>query len=226
MDRAHLAVQARTAVDRASIGTLTTYARHPSASSATVVVVRPRSDGSVEVELSKDALAVAQLLARPLASLRVAPEACETVLLHGGACRQAGLSEKGLVRFRLQAAVVRVGSPPLLVDQAAYEAAAPDPLRHDAPQALAHLNAGHADALATCLRAGGHDAAFARATRLDAGGLTVLAVHDGGVDTVRLRFPSPVHDLRELPPSLRAVLDPACACGAPHQDGSSAPPRP
>lgn len=151
----------------------------PQCSHATVVAVRPPDDGGVEIELAKDALAVRLLLARPLASVRVAAEACEPVLLHGAACRLPGLSEQGLVRFRLHAAVVRVGTPATVLDEAAHAAAEPDPLRHDAPHVLAHLNAGHADALATSLRASRHDAAFARATRLDAGGLTGLAVHDG-----------------------------------------------
>lgn len=214
MQDAHLAVEARTAVDQARTGTLTTYARQPGARHTTCVAVRARDDGSVEVELEPGSLAVRQVLARPLASLCVAPAGCEPVLLHGAALRLPG-SGQSVLRFHLQAGAVRVGTPPLLLDQATYETAVPDPLRHDAPHVLAHLNEGHADALATCLRAGGHPVSYARAVRLDAGGLTVLAVTEDGVDTVRLRFPAPVGDLRELPPSLRGVLSPGRRCCSP-----------
>jgi hypothetical protein len=113
----------------------------------------------------------------------------------------------------------------VLVDASAYSAARPDPLRCDAPEVLAHLNQGHADALSACLRACGRDVGFAQATRLDAGGLTVVAVGPEGADTVRLRFPSPVAALDELPPSLAWVLQPGCRCCAaarPYADGSGA----
>ena len=221
MHESRLAAQARTAVDRASVGVLTTYGRQPTSSYTTCVAVRARDDGGVEVELAKEALAVRQLLARPLASVRVAPLGWEPVLLHGAADRLPGLGRHGLLRFHVHAWAVRVGSPPALLDEATYTAAEPDPLRHDAPQVLAHLNSAHAEALATCLRVRGHDAGFAQATRLDAAGLTVLAVSEVGADTVRLDFPAPIADLRELPPSLRNVLSPDCRCSSPERDGSS-----
>lgn len=208
------AARARTAVDRARVGELTTYARHPSSTRTTSVSVAARDDGSVEVRLSPVALGARQLLARPVATLQVAPPWCEPVLLHGAARRLPGTSERGELVFHLSVAAVRVGSPPVLVDEASYTGAAPDPLRHDAPGVLAHLNEGHADALSACLRAAGHDAGFAQAVRLDAGGLTAVAVGREGVDTVRLRFPAPVTDLRDLPPSLAWVLDPRCRCCA------------
>ena len=208
------AVRARTSVDRARVGELTTYARHPSGQRTTSVGLHVRPDGAVDVHLSTGAHAVTQLLARPLATLRVAPPWCEPVLLHGGARRLPGLTDRGELVFRLEVAAVRVGSPPALVDGSAYAAARPDPLRRDAPAVLAHLNDGHADALTACLRACGRDVAFASATRLDAGGLTVVAVGQDGADTVRLRFASPVAALDELPPSLATVLRPGCTCGA------------
>ena len=219
------AVRARTSVDRARIGELTTYARHPSGALSTSVGLQVRADGAVDVHLSTSAHAVAQLLARPLATLRVAPPWCEPVLLHGGVRRLPGLTDRGELVFRLEVAAVRVGSPPVLVDGAAYAAARPDPLRCDAPAVLAHLNEGHADALSACLRACGRDVGFAEATRLDAGGLTVVAVGPEGADTVRLRFPSPVAALGELPPSLAWVLQPGCSCCTavrPHADGAGA----
>ena len=208
------AVRARTAVDRARVGQLTTYARHPSGQRTTSVGLQVRSDGAVDVHLSTSNQAVAQLLARPLATLRVAPPWCDPVLLHGGARRLPGLTDRGELVFRLDVAVVRVGSPPAVVDGSAYAAARPDPLRGDAPAVLAHLNDGHADALAACLRAGGHDVGFAQASSLDAAGLTVTAVGSEGVSTVRLAFPHPVTGLRELPVGLRALLGSGCGgCG-------------
>ena len=206
------AVRARTSVDRARVGELTTYGRHPSLSTTTSVSLQVRAEGAVDVRLAAGAAAVQQLLARPLATLRVAPPWCEPVLLHGGACRLPGRTGRGELVFRLEVAAVRVGSPPVLVDESAWSAARPDPLRCDAPAVLAHLNEGHADALSACLRACGHDVAFAQATRLDAGGLTVVAVGPDGADTVRLRFPSPVSALDELPPSLAWALRPGCSC--------------
>lgn len=200
------AVDARTSVDCARVGALTTCARQPGSRHTTTVAVRARADGSVEVQLARDACAVRQLLARPVAVLRVAPVACEPVLLHGSARRLPGVSPTGALVFHLEVAAVRVGSPAVLVDPPTYAAAEPDPLRADAPAVLSRVNAGHAEALAACLRAGGHDAAFAHATRLDSGGLTVVAVGSQGVDTVRLQFPAPVARLADLPASLGCVL--------------------
>lgn len=89
--------------------------------------------------------------------------------------RLPGTSEDGRLRFRLDVAAVRVGAPAVLVDGESYGAAAPDPLAGQAPAVLAHLNHRHADALAACLRAAGHEVGYAWASRLDAGGLTVQA---------------------------------------------------
>lgn len=209
-----IAVRARTSVDCARTGVLTTYARHPSSQATTHVVVGPRADGTVELRLPRTSAGARQLVARPVATLRVAPAAQDPVLLHGSARRLPGIAHDGALVFHLRAAAVRVGARGALLDEQAYAAAEPDPLRHDAPAVLAHLNGGHADALAACLRARGHDAGFAQAVRLDAGGLTVLAVGVDGVDRVRLRFPAPVHALSDLPVSLGGVLSPRCGCSA------------
>ena len=199
-------------MDCARVGWLTTYARRAGSRHTTSVTVCSRVDGTVDVPLAVEALAARQLLARPVATLQIAPLWCEPVLLHGAARRLPGVSDAGNLVFRLAPAAVRVGSPPVLLDQAAYAGAEPDALRHDAAAVLAHLNDGHADDLTACLRAGGHEVDFARATRLDTGGLTVVAVASAGVDTVRLAFPAPVADLGDLPPSLSWVLRPHCGC--------------
>lgn len=215
-----LAAQARTSVDCARVGSLTTYAHHPSRQHTNSVRVRARADGTVEIPVAMAALAARQLLARPVATLYVAPVGHEPVLLHGAARRLPGFDERGALVFHLEIAGVRVGSPSEPLPTAAYAAADPDPLRHDAPAVLAHLNEGHVEALAACLRAGGHDAAFAHATRLDSAGLTVLAVGSTGVDKVRLRFPAPVATLEDLPVSLGGVLRPqgGCTCSQPVRD--------
>lgn len=206
------AASARTSVACARVGSLTTYSRRDVTRLETPVSVAARADGSVEIELARHAAAGQRLLARPVATLRVAPTSCDAVLIHASAHRLPRLGGAGSLVFLLQVAAVRVGAQALLIDSATYHATPPDPLRHDAPQVLAHLNVFHADALAACLRAGGHDAQFAAATRLDARGLTVAAVQGSGVEDVRLTFPTPIRALHELPPSLRRVLTPHCGC--------------
>ena len=212
MSTSREAVAARTAVACARLAALTTYARHPSGHVTTPVQVASRDDGSVEVALEASSVALRQLLARPLATVRVAPPWCEPVVLHGSAQRLTTPGAAGRVLFRVQAACVRLGPARLPVDGDAYAAAAPDPLRHEAPAVLSHLNGGHAEALAACLRARGHAADFVHAASLDAAGLTVTAVSADGVSTVRLLFPAPVARLADLPGGLPALLRDGCGC--------------
>lgn len=206
------ATQARTSVDCARVGSLTTYTRHPSRQHTTAVAVQARPDGSVEVQVPVRSLAARQLVSRPLATLLVAPAACQPVLVHGAAQRLRPTGSGSVLTFHLDVATVRVGTARLAVDEQSYARAAPDPLRHDAPAVLAHLNADHAQALAACLRARRTDVGFVHATGLDAGGLTVLVADGDGVDTVRLRFPSRVESLDELPVSLSTALQPGPSC--------------
>lgn len=216
MDRPGEAVSAaalaRTAVACARVAALTTYARHPSGHTTTPASVSARADGIVEVALAPSSLAVRQLLARPLATVRVSPTWCVPVVLHGAARRLPLADDSGRALFHVQAASLRVGLEGTPVDAEAYAAAAPDPLRHDAPSVLSHLNGGHSEALASCLRARGHDVAFVDASGLDAHGLTVTAVGADGVSTVRLAFPRPVDRLGDLPGGLAAVLTGGCGC--------------
>lgn len=218
------AMQARTSVAAARTGRLTTYARHPAGQTTTTVGVSPRADGTLDVHLGRDAVGVRQLLARAVATLALRPTGCQPVLLHGAVRRLAGAGANGALLFRLDAATVRVGVPAALLDVHDYAAAEPDPLASEAAGVLDHLNSAHSDALTACLRAVGHRLGFAHATGLDTAGLTVAAVHDAGVDTVRLPFPHTIADLAELPTSLAVVLNPRCACRRPScqpQDDSS-----
>lgn len=221
MEADDVAHQARTSVDCARTGSLTTYARHPRGQHTTAVAVRPRPDGTVELLVGRGTTAARQLVSRPVATLRVAPAACQPVLLHGAVRRLPGVREGDALAFHLDIAAVRVGAAGVLVDQQAYGEESPDALRHDAPAVLAHLNSGHADALAACLRARGADVGFVHATGLDAAGLTVVVARGAGVDTVRLRFPAPVSSLSELPVSLSAVLSPRCGCSCARPPGAA-----
>lgn len=207
-----VAVQARTSVAAARYGLLTTYARHPAGQTTTTVSVRPRADGSLDIQLGRDAAGARELLGRPVATLEVHPTGCEPVLLHGACHRLAGTAAHGALLFHLDVRAVRVGCPALLLDQHSYATATPDTLTAQAPSVLEHLNSAHCDALTACLRALGHQAGFAHATALDASGLTVAAVRGSGVDMVRLRFPRAIKDLAELPASLALVLNPRCGC--------------
>lgn len=215
------AVRARTSMACARVATLTSYARQPDGRTTTTVGVSARSDGSVEVALALTSVAFRQLLARPLASLRVAPVGCQPVTLHGAARRVPGLDRSGRVVFHIAAGAVRVGAEGTPVDADSYAAARPDPLRDDASAVLNHLNAGHQDELTACLRACGHETGFAYAAGLDAAGLTVLVVAATGVTPVRLTFPAPVSRLSELPAGLAAVLAPHCGRCCSHDRRSS-----
>lgn len=189
MQTGDLAVRARTSVERARVGALTTYARCPYGQRTTSVAVRARPDGTVTVQLGRDALGVRQLLARPLATLHVAPAECESVLLQGAARRLPGLSDSGSVVFHLEVAAVRVGDRALALDERAYFAASPSPVRHTPHGLVSHVNSCHADWLVASLRAAGHEVSFAEATSVDAAGLLVACVNDSGAETVRLRLP-------------------------------------
>ena len=208
---AQAAARARTAVACARVAALTSYARHPSGHTTTPASVSARPNGSVEVALAATSPAVRQLVARPLATVRVSPTWCEPVLLHGSA-RRLPADSAGRVRFHVEAGSVRVGLAGTPVDVDLYAVALPDPLRDDAPGVLSHLNHGHGEALAAGLRAAGHDVGFVHASGLDAGGLNVTAVGSVGVSTVRLAFPQPVSRLADLPGGLAAVLSGGGGC--------------
>ena len=215
MRRPDVALKARTSVAAARVGLLTTYARRPAGQTTTTVSVRAHADGTVDVQLGRDAVGAQQLLARPVATLELTPVGHDPVLLHGAVRRLPGIGASGALLFRLDVAAVRVGAAAVLIDEHEYALATPDPLSADAPAVLQHLNGTHADALAACLRANGHPVGFVHATELDSAGLTVTAVTTSSVDTIRLLFPQPITALSQLPTSLSLVLHPRCGCSAP-----------
>lgn len=201
------AERARTAVARARVAALTTYPRRaPARPHLTSVAVEAGPGGQPIVRVEPGSLAAAHLLARPLASVRVCPPGADVVTVHGAARRLPGRADDGRLVFQIEVGAVRLGDN-APVDPAAYRAAAVEPA---SDEALEHLRAEHADDLAACLRALGHDAQWAEPTGLDRRGLTVLAIGSDGVESVRLLFPAPVDRLEQLPNGLRCLL--LCQC--------------
>ena len=201
---------ARTAVASASAGGLTTYPRaHAARPHHTQVALEPDVDGLPILQLDPRSLAASQLLSRPVATLRVAPANGPAVLLHGSAHRLP--ARRGSSRYRVEVVAVRLAVPqwqPVPLTQ--YRAAVPDPLRQDAPEVLRHLARHHGDELAACLRALGHGTRWVEPRALDCRGLDVLSVDDDGVQLIRLPFPEPVTNLRDLSTGLAAPL--LCRC--------------
>jgi len=109
------------------------------------------------------------------------------------------------------------GATPAAVALPQYEAAAPDPLRHRAPEVLGHLEHCHMAELVSCVRAHGITAAECVMPRkLDRFGLEFLVFTPSGVAAVRLAFPAgPVTTIEEVPVSIRAAL--TCRCGGKSQ---------
>lgn len=106
------------------------------------------------------------------------------------------------------------GAAAAAVALAQYEAAAPDPFRHEAPAILHHLEHHHMAELTGCVQAHGITAAeCAMPRRLDRFGLELLVLTPSGLAAVRLSFPcGPVTTIGELPASIRAILN--CQCRA------------
>ena len=199
------AERARAAVARARVAALTTYPRHATARPClTSVAVECGTGGRPIVRVEPGSLAAAHLLALPLASVRVCPPGEDAVTVHGAARRLPGYDPHGRLVFEVKLGAVRLGDG-APVDLDAYRSALTF-----TGDALDHLRAEHADDLAACLRARGHDALWAEATSLDRTGLTVLAVGIKGVQSVLLAFPTPVDRLEQLPQGLRCLL--MCRC--------------
>jgi putative heme iron utilization protein len=81
-----------------------------------------------------------------------------------------------------------------------YAAAAPDPIRPHAPDAIAHLNADHAESLAAMARAlGGYpDTTAATCTGIDRYGLDLKVGTERGMAYTRIGFGSPIDSVDEL----------------------------
>ena len=193
------AERARAALAQARVAALTTYPRRaPARPHLTSVAVACLADGEPVVRVAPGSLAAAHLLARPLASVRVCPPGGDVVTVHGAARRLPGRDGAGHLLFQVEVGAIRLGdgAPALAGD------------------ALDHLRAEHADDLAACLRARGHDALWVEPLSLERTGLTVLSVGPDGVETVLLAFPTAVDRLDQLPQGLRCLLLCRCRTGS------------
>lgn len=206
MSSPSLAERARTAVASARVAGLVTYPRLGHQDLSTVSV--SEDAGALVLCLPSSSPAAANLALRPLGTVRVAPADCETVTIQGAVRRLFGTNDAGFTRFRLDVGAVRLGGRATqTVSVAEYWAAAPDPLRDDAPGILAHLRSGHGRQLTACLRANGHSQAlWVEARRLDRHGLEVVMLDEAGVSIQRLPFPTPVNRVQDLAPRLSVAL--------------------
>ena len=104
------------------------------------------------------------------------------------------------------------GTVSALVSLDQYQAATPDPLWHEAPGILRHLEQGHMSDLIGCVRAHGMlQADWVIPRGLDRYGLELLVLTTDGTAAMRLSFPSgPVTSLQDVPASVRTVL--TCRC--------------
>jgi hypothetical protein len=110
------------------------------------------------------------------------------------------------------------GVVPVQVALRRYEAASPDPLRHERRAVLRHLEACHMAELVSCVQAHGLTTAeYVIPRGLDRFGLEFLVLTADGVAAVRMAFPDgPVASLQQVPASIRAV--PTCRCGGSSHD--------
>jgi Protein of unknown function (DUF2470) len=228
------AERARTALADARVATVTTYSRDPVAPPhQTLATVSVEENGRLAFFLEPQSWAVANLLARPLASVTVAaqqPGRAQTtngVILRGSVRRVPShprpTGRPAAVPFLMEATSVRLwdgrpGSAPIapedVVDVESFSTAVPDPLRTEAPQVLAHLREAHGSGLLHCLRSQGHPSAeWIEPQRLDRYGLEVSVVSADAVADVRLPFPTPLDSLSQLGPGLRTALMCRCADG-------------
>lgn len=204
---------ARTALARASFATLATT-RCPSRPVRVVTVtVRDRSDGRPTIGIDKDSPALAELAARPVATLSVpAPVPYRRLHLTGPLTRcRPRLRERPTYQLTpLTGRLVGPTTLPLAMDE--FRAARPDPFADTATGILDHLATAHLADLLACARAQGHSHAEAALPRtIDRYGLGLALLHVGGVQYVRLPFPTgPIDTLDQVPPGLHMPM--ACRC--------------
>jgi hypothetical protein len=219
MPRPTAGERARTTLARTEVSTVTTYPRDPMARPhQTVAVCAVQPDGRLLLTLEAKSWAVRNLLARPLAGVRVVdPDDGSWVLVRGGVRRLPGAPRPGSVAFLLDATSVRLGGPTVgeeLVDADTYRRSEPDPLRDEAPGLLRHLQHAHRPDLLGCLRRHGlTEAEWVEPHALDRYGLELTVVTADAVGRVRLPFARPLRSLDDLGPGLHTAL--RCRCRPP-----------
>ena len=206
------AERARTAVAQARVGTLVIRGCRRTPRTMTVVGMHDRG-GMPEVGLEIASAAGQRAVHRPVVALYVTgPDGFAAVRLVGRLVTVDDGATTGSGRFRLTAAGVALVDPGVHpVPVADYLGAAPDPLRREAGRILAHLDAAHAEDLAACVRAHGHEALAVVPRGIDRYGIELAVIEEYGVSRVRLAFPGgPVSSIRDLAPAVRLPL--TCCC--------------
>lgn len=94
------------------------------------------------------------------------------------------------------------------VDAGAYRAASPDPIAPGAGEAIAHMNADHADALVACAQVFGGvpSTTDASMTALDRYGFDMVVATPQGRRAVRVGFEEPLDDPDQVRPAMVALV--------------------
>ena len=206
-----LAELARTAVARARMVAITGHDR-PWAPSARARL-RAAPAGQLILLTTPGSLAGGPIAVGARVTAVVGAAAPFTALALAGIVESTARRPDGSLAHRVTVVSVEftgpAGSP---VPLAQYLAAAPDPLRRQAPAILGHLDRGHRAQLLACVRAHGMREAQGVIPRdLDRFGLELGILTPTGVGSVRLSYPDgPVSCFSEIPPPMRMLL--ACRC--------------
>lgn len=182
---------ARTALARASVGSLVTKGCAVRPGTLTVVTVEDQPDARPLVHLEESSPIVRVLGACRVATLSVASAApFRSLELTGPLLPRRG-SRPGQRTFRLSPLTVRlVGGTSHSLHPSDFQAASPDPLAELAPAFLQHLTDAHASDLLGWIRAQGFEHADAvLPRRLDRYGIELAVLGSAGVQRVRLTFP-------------------------------------
>ena len=207
-----LADRARTALADASTATLVTRGCR-SSHTCTVVAVEDQATGRPAIRVDRESPAVQLIAGCPVVTIAVPGPAPYRSLQLVGTLRgrPAERDRKRVYQLcLLSVRLVGAGARSLPVDE--FLAAGPDPLRHCAPQVLAHLEHAHTEDLLACVRAHGHDVHAVVPRGLDRYGIELAAIGYDGVHQLRLSFPNgPIDDLAQLSGGVRLPL--TCHCG-------------
>lgn len=208
---------ARTALALWPVATLL-LRRCPTGAGSFAVDVEEVETGRPALVVDPGSPVVAALRACPVATLTVppvGPAAWSALRVTARFTPVRSATADGRRRYRSQPlAVCLVGAHRRPVELSAFEAAAPDPLRHSAARIVDHLAAAHRADLLACLRAQGREALAVVPRAVDRYGLTLACLDADGVRTVRLAFPGgPLADAAGLEAAW--VLPLRCACDEP-----------
>ena len=218
-----LAEQARTIIDRACAAVVSSAV--PGIPPATVVPVRASRTGRPILLPQPGSMLDRQLDASPaIVTISIPADAPFSALRLTGMTRPRGTadlpdpeSDPGQAAPAGYPVVLQslefTGATPAPVALTQYEAAVPDPFRHEAAAVLRHLERYHLADLVDCVRAHGITVAeYVVPRRLDRFGLELLVLSPSGLAAVRLAFPDgPVTTIAEVPVSIRTSLTCRCA---------------